>query len=191
VGEGSAGRIFARPEGGRYIRRLARAPRISQEHDLPEEANSMNIVAADPHARVLSEDELLKLLAEPIVMHLGMVDEKGWPVVNPVWHVFENGVFHLAIGKTSHKAKVLRANRRAYFTVDQGGAPGSARGVRGRANVRIVDGDADRAVDLCHKELIKYTGTDKGGYAEEMLGWARGGEMSIVLTPSQFRAFAY
>jgi hypothetical protein len=58
--------------------------------------------------------------------------------------------------------------------------------------VRIVDGDVDGAVDLCRKELIKYTGTDKNAYAEEMLSWARGGEMSIVeLTPSQFRAFAY
>jgi hypothetical protein len=153
----------------------------------------MNIVAADPHARVLSEDEVITLLAEPIVMHLGMVDEKGWPVVNPVWHVFENGLFRIAIGKTSHKAKVLRANRRAYFTVDRGGAPGgSTRGVRGRASVHFVDGDVDRAVDVCRKELLKYTGTDKGDYAEEMLSWARGGEMAIVeLTPSQFRAFAY
>jgi hypothetical protein len=40
--------------------------------------------------------------------------------------------------------------------------------------------------------LIKYTGTDKGTYAEEMLAWARDGDMVIVeLTPSQFRAFAY
>jgi nitroimidazol reductase NimA-like FMN-containing flavoprotein (pyridoxamine 5'-phosphate oxidase superfamily) len=152
----------------------------------------MKIVAADPQARVLSEAEVLTLLGEPIVMHLGMVDEKGWPVVNPVWHIFENGVFRIAVGKTSHKAKVLGANRRAYFTVDRGGAPGSTRGVRGRATVQIVDGDIDRAVDVCHKELLKYTGTDKGAHAEEMLGWARSGDMSIVeLTPSQFRAFSY
>jgi hypothetical protein len=152
----------------------------------------MNIVAADPHARVLSEAEVVALLAEPVVMHLGMVDEKGWPVVNPAWHVFENGVFRIAVGKASHKAKVLRANRRAYFTVDRGGAPGSTRGVRGRASVQIVDGDVDRAVDVCRKGLIKYTGTDKGAYAEEMLAWARGGDMSVVeLTPSQFRASSY
>jgi hypothetical protein len=153
----------------------------------------MNIVAADPHARVLSEDEVVALLAEPIVMHLGMVDEKGWPLVNPVWHVFENAVFRLAIGKTSHKAKVLRANRRAYFSVDRGGAPGgNTRGVRGRASVQFVEDDVDLAVDVCRKELLKYTGTDKGAYAEEMLEWARGGDMSIVeLTPTQFRAFAY
>lgn len=152
----------------------------------------MNIVAADPHARVLTEDEVVALLGEPIVMHLGMVDEEGWPVVNPVWHVFEDGMFRLVVGKTSLKAKLLRATRRAYFTVDRGGAPGSARGVRGRANVRVVDGDVDRAVDVCRKELLKYTGTDKGSYAEEMLTWARRGDMSFVeLTPAQFRAFSY
>jgi hypothetical protein len=156
------------------------------------EGNPMNIVAADPQARALSEDEVVALLGEPIVMHLGMVDETGWPVVNPVWHVFEDGLFRLAIGKTSHKAKVLRATPRAYFSVDRGGAPGSTRGVRGRANVRIVNGDLDRAVDVCRKELVKYTGTDKGAYAEEMLTWARGGDMSVAeLTPSVFRAFSY
>jgi nitroimidazol reductase NimA-like FMN-containing flavoprotein (pyridoxamine 5'-phosphate oxidase superfamily) len=66
-------------------------------------------------------------------MRLGMVDGKGWPVVMPVWHVFERGVFRIATGTTSHKANVLRANERAYFTVDTGGNYGDTRGVRGPA----------------------------------------------------------
>lgn len=152
----------------------------------------MNIVAADPHARVLTEDEVVALLGEPIVMHLGMVDETGWPVVNPVWHLFEDGVFLLVVGTTSHKARLLRASRRAYFTVDTGGAAGTARGVRGRAEARVVDRDVDRSVDVTRRELLKYTGTDIGAYAEEMLKWARDGELSVVeLRPSQLRAFSY
>jgi hypothetical protein len=78
----------------------------------------MKIVAVDPQARVLSEQEILALLREPILMRLWMVDGHGWPVVMPVWHVFEGGVFRIVAGKTSHKANVLRANQRAYFTVD-------------------------------------------------------------------------
>ncbi len=152
----------------------------------------MNIVAADPTARVLSEDEVLALLGEPIVMHLGMVDGKGWPLVNPVWHVFEHGVFRVAVGKASHKANVLRATPRAYFAVDRGSATGDAQGVRGRAAVRMIDDDVDLAVDVCRKALLKYTGTDKDSYADEMLKWARDGSMSVVeLAPSQFRAFSY
>jgi hypothetical protein len=152
----------------------------------------VNIVAADPHARVLSEDEVSALLGEPIVLHLGMVDGTGWPLVHPVWHVFEDGVFRLAVEKTSHKATLLRANPHAYFTVDTGSAAGAARGVRGRANVRVIDGDVDRAVDVSRKELLKYTGTDKGPLAEEMLTWARGGDTSVVeLTPLRFAAFGY
>ena len=151
----------------------------------------MNIVAADPHARVLTRDEVLALLAEPVIMHLGMVDEHGWPVVNPVWHLFDDGVFTLVVGKTSLKAKLLRATRRAYFTVDKGGTSGDTRGVRGRADVRVVE-DVGRAIEATRRELLKYTGTDKGAYAEEMLGWAHDGDLSIVeLRPSQLRAFAY
>jgi hypothetical protein len=152
----------------------------------------VQIVAVDPQARVLSEDEVLALLREPIPMRLGMIDGKGWPVVTPVWHVFENGLFRVAAGTTSHKVNVLRANQRAYFTVDAGGNYGDARGVRGRATVKIIDGDVDLAIDVARKGLLKYTGNDKGPYADEMLKWARAGGMSVIeLTPLRFGAFSY
>jgi hypothetical protein len=152
----------------------------------------MKIVAADPQARVLSESEVVGLLGEPIPMRLGMVDGQGWPLVHPVWHVFEGGIFRVAVGKTSHKANVLRATQRAYFAVDTGGAYGETRGVRGRANVRVIDGDVNLALDVTRKGLLKYTGTDKDSHAEEMLKWARDGDMSVIeLTPLRFGAFAY
>ena len=152
----------------------------------------MNIVAADPDGRVLSEPEVLALLGEPIIMRLGMVDAKGWPLVHPIWHVFEDGVFRLVIGKTSRKADLLRASRRAYFTVDTGTAAGDARGVRGRADVRVIDDNVDLAVDITRKALLKYTGTDSDAHAEDMLRWVRDGGASVIeLAPSQFRAFAY
>jgi len=151
----------------------------------------MRIVAADSMARVLAEDEVRALLAEPIPMHLGIVDTTGWPVVNPVWHVFEDDVFRLVVGKASHKAKLLRDLPRAYFAVDTG-ATGDVRGVRGRASARVIDGNAGLALAVCRKALLKYTGTDTGSYAEEMLQWARDGDMSVVeLAPTLFRAFRY
>jgi len=153
----------------------------------------MKIVAADPTVGVLSEAELLALLKEPIVMHLGMVDAAGWPLVNPVWHVFEADVFRVVVGKASHKATLLRASARAYFSVDTGGAGGGdTRGVRGRAAVRVVDGDVALATDVSRNALLKYTGTATDAYAQEMLAWARNGDMAVLeLTPSVFRAFRY
>ena len=109
-----------------------------------------------------------------------------------MWHVFEGSVFRIVAGKTSHKANVLRANQRAYFAVDTGGASGDTRGVRGRANARLIDGDVPLAVDVARKGLLKYMGTDKNSYAEEMLKWARDGGMSVIeLTPLRFGAFGY
>src|SRR5262245_56224988 len=113
-------------------------------------------------------------------MRLGIVDGKGWPVVTPVWHVYERGIFRIATGTTSHKANVLRANQRAYFTVDTGGNYGDARGVRGPATARIIDGDVGLAIDVARKGLLKYTGTDKGSYADEMLKWANEGGLSVA-----------
>ena len=152
----------------------------------------MKIVAADAGARVLTEAEVMRLLAEPVPMRLGMIDGQGWPLVHPVWHVFESEIFRIAIGKTSHKAKVLRANQRAYFAVDTGGAYGETRGVRGRANVRVIDGDVTLSVEVTRKGLLKYTGTDTDSHAVEMLKWAHDGDMAVVeLTPLRFGAFAY
>ena len=152
----------------------------------------MKIVAADPQTRVLSESEIRALLAEPIPMRLGMVDGQGWPLVNPVWHIFESEVFRIAVGQSSHKAKLLRASPLAYFAVDRGGAFGEARGVRGRATVRVIDGDVALGVEITRKGLLKYMGTDTGAHAEEMLQWARAGDMSVLeLTPLRFVAFAY
>jgi hypothetical protein len=151
----------------------------------------VNIVAADRKARALSESEVVALLGEPVLLRLGVVDEDGWPLVHPVWHVFEDGVIRLVVDTNSVKARVLRATPRAYFTVDTAEG-GRARGVRGRARARVVDGDVDLAVDVCRKELVKYTGTAEGPFAEEMLGWARAGGMSVVeLTPLRLAAFSY
>jgi nitroimidazol reductase NimA-like FMN-containing flavoprotein (pyridoxamine 5'-phosphate oxidase superfamily) len=151
----------------------------------------VEIVAADPKASVLSEAEVRGLLAEPLLMRLGMVDADGWPLVHPVWHVFEGERFRVAVARRSHKATVLRASRRAYFTVDTD-AEGESRGVRGRADVQVVDGHADLAVEISRKTLLKYTGTDQDAYARQMLGWAAAGDMSIVeLSPRRFAAFSY
>lgn len=152
----------------------------------------MNIVAVDPQAGALSEDEVLTLLREPVPMRLGMVDAQGWPLVVPVWHLFEDGLFRVAAGTTSHKVLLLRANDRAYFTVDSGGTFGDTRGVRGRARARVIDGDVELAVDVARKGLLKYTGTDKDSNADEMLKLARGGGIAVIeLTPLRFGAFRY
>lgn len=152
----------------------------------------MNIVAADPTARVLTEEEVVRLLAEPIPMRVGMVDAEGWPLVHPVWHLFEDDLFRVAVGKGSRKAAVLRATPRAYFDIDVVDAGGGVRGVRGRANVRVIDGDVGLSVDVTRKGLLKYTGTDTGAFAAEMLKWAHDGDMAVIeLTPVRFGAFAY
>src|SRR5262245_50620270 len=125
-------------------------------------------------------------------MRLGMVDGTGWPLVMPVWHVYEAGVFRVAAGNTSHKASVLRKNPRAYFTVDTGGNYGETRGVRGRASVRVIDRDVELAVDVTRKGLLKYTGTDTGPYGDAMLKGARADRQAVVeLTPLRFGAFSY
>ena len=76
--------------------------------------------------------------------------------------------------------------------VDTGATHADSRGVRGRANARVIDGEVGLAVDVTRKVHLKYTGTDKGPTADEMLEWAHEGGMSVFeLTPLRLGAFKY
>src|SRR5438445_7129743 len=63
----------------------------------------------------------------------------------------------------------MNSGARAYFTVDIGGNNSDTRRVRGRARVRIIDGDIGLAIDVTSKELVKYKGTETGQDAAKML----------------------
>ena len=46
----------------------------------------MKLLLADSHARPLTKSEVAQLLARPNILRLGYFDERGDPVVHPVWY---------------------------------------------------------------------------------------------------------
>lgn len=150
----------------------------------------MKIVKADSMTELLSEEEVHEILAEPLLMRLGYGDAEGWPVVQPVWFVFENDRLVTTVEKGTRKAVRLQADPRCYFTIDSSG-PGGTYGVRGRARAQLSE-DQALAERVLRASLRKYLGSEEGPTAEALLQDAAGGELvTLQLEAVKFAAWRY
>ena len=150
----------------------------------------MNISAADQDTRLLTQAEVIELLQTPELLRLGFVDSAGWPVVHPVWFLYEGDRLWTTIGTDSLKARRLREDGRAYFTIDSQ-AEGNIRGVRGRARATVGE-DRERTIELQRALLQKYLGSEEGLIAEALLRDAQDGSSAVLeLEPLKYLAWGY
>lgn len=83
-----------------------------------------------------------ELLDSTQMAHLAYTAQDGTPRVVPVGFYWTGEEFVISTADTAPKVASLTARPDVALTIDAGGTPGSARSlsVRGRAEVRIVDG---------------------------------------------------
>lgn len=150
----------------------------------------MNIVKADSMTELLSQEEVRKILAEPLIMRLAYADEEGWPVAQPVWFVLENDQLVTTVEKGTRKARRLQADNRCYFTIDTSGPDGTY-GVRGRAHAHLSS-DQALAERVLRASLLKYLGSEEGPTAEALLqDAAEGNLVTVQVEPIKFAAWRY
>jgi nitroimidazol reductase NimA-like FMN-containing flavoprotein (pyridoxamine 5'-phosphate oxidase superfamily) len=149
----------------------------------------LKLVLADPHARPLSQREVVRLLARPNILRLAYIDDDGGPVVHPVWYYFSKGRFFVATDVSGAKARALRKNPVVYFLVDESPKGGPTRGVRGKGTAKVVD-DAGYATRVTRRNVKKYFGTLTSRAAKMVLEM---GPDSCVLeiTPSYMAAWKF
>lgn len=135
----------------------------------------MKLILADKAARALSKKEVVQLLARPNILRLAFVDEKGEPMVHPVWYYYSMGRFYVATDREGTKARVLRKNPDIYFLVDE--SPGPTFGVRGKGTAKVVD-DPDYATRVTRRNAKRYLGTLQSKTAKALLAM---GPSSCVL----------
>ncbi len=108
----------------------------------------MRIIRADPWYRLMSKEEVEEFLSKPLLLRLGLIDEDNYPIVHPVWFLYDEE-FTILSNKGSKKVRILRNNPRVYFTIDED----KPSGVRGKGDARLIDGDASK---IMREMLIKY-----------------------------------
>jgi uncharacterized pyridoxamine 5'-phosphate oxidase family protein len=143
----------------------------------------MHIISADPETRPLSEDEVMQLLRGVHIMQLGLVDAKGFPVIRPVWFLYENDRLYTTTDHASAKVRYIEQNANVYYSID---LDKPISGVRGRARARI-ERAAEVAVDITRQSLLKYTRSLDHDLAREFMQAARDGETWVIeIEPLQF-----
>jgi general stress protein 26 len=101
---------------------------------------SMKILNGSPgFGAPLNEQETLHFLATgKLNVHLGTVDDKGYPNVHPAWYYYDsanNGIYVETSTKQGKKTDNLRKNGNVYFCIDDPNPP--YKGVRGKGSVKI------------------------------------------------------
>jgi nitroimidazol reductase NimA-like FMN-containing flavoprotein (pyridoxamine 5'-phosphate oxidase superfamily) len=140
---------------------------------------------ADSHAKPLSRKEVGQLLARPNLLRIAFLDEKGKPVVHPVWYYYSKGRFYFATGRQGRKTDALRKNPGVYFLVDENPTDSPPLGVRGRGTAEVVD-DPKYATGVTRRCVKKYLGTTKSNSAKAII--AMGPDSCVVEVTPQVMA---
>lgn len=113
----------------------------------------------------------LDLLKQTVLGHLGFVGPGGYPHVIAVWYEYRDGEILVATRPDEFKARSLRANRRAAFTVSTPEPPYGSAMVSGEATVESLP-ERER-IQFITDVARRYLGREQGDrYIEK---WSRGG----------------
>jgi general stress protein 26 len=151
----------------------------------------MKLVQAMPSMpKPVTEAEVEKFLESKLNIQLATVDEEGYPNVQPVWFIYENGRLYTGTQKTTKKVQNIRKNPdKIYFSIDDENFP--YKGVKGRGAATISE-DVQRNLQIIEKINLKYLGTQEHPLAKMLVDNARNGiEVVIEITPKFFSAWDF
>ncbi|AIF84422.1 putative flavin-nucleotide-binding protein [Candidatus Nitrososphaera evergladensis SR1] len=149
----------------------------------------MKFTLADAHARQLSRKQVAQLFARPNLLRLAFLDEKGRPMVHPVWYYYSRGKFYFATDRNGRKAGALRKNPDVYFLVDENPSGEPPLGVRGRGTAKVID-DSKYATRVTRRCVKRYLGTTKSKSAKMVI--AMGPDSCVVeVTPSAMASWKF
>lgn len=105
----------------------------------------------------MSESEVKEFLQNSkIPLKLGTIDDRGDPVIHPLWYNYESDRIYLITATNSRKLKNAASRTKIYFCVDTETLP--YKGVKGKGTLARIT-DPDRAVSMGEKIVTKYMGS--------------------------------
>jgi Pyridoxamine 5'-phosphate oxidase len=118
-------------------------------------------------------------LAAPRLMHLGVTEPDGTPLVHPVWYTWAPDQFLLHLGTPSRKHRALTTRPVVYFTIDEAGQVG----VRGKATATIAP-HRDRLRDVLRAQCEHYARPEGSETYRRLFGLLEAGGLVLAfLTP--------
>lgn len=141
--------------------------------------------------RVLTEDEVKSFLRSKLNLQIATVDEKGDPLIQPVWFFYDETAqkIYFDTGRQARKVANIRRKPRVYFSVDTEEYPYKC--VKGKADA-VVSEDPARNVPIAEKIAVKYTDTLDNPIAKALVDMAKNGSSVVLeLTPKYYTAWDF
>ena len=140
----------------------------------------------------VTEAEVNNFLESKLNIQLATIDEEGYPVIQPIWFLFDKelGKIYASTQKMTKKAQnIYRNPDKIYFSIDDENYP--YKGVKGRGVARISE-DIEKNLPIVEKINIKYLGTTEHPLANMITENTRKGiEIVIEITPRFFSAWDF
>lgn len=119
----------------------------------------MEFRLADNYAKPMQEEEVTKLLNQPNILRIAMIDSRDdTPLVHPVWYYYENEKFLVTVYAGGSKARSLKKNPNVYFLVDVADNSKQPYGVRGKGRAIVID-DPEYAAKVTARNVMRYLGS--------------------------------
>jgi general stress protein 26 len=140
----------------------------------------------------VTETEVNDFLESKLNIQIATIDEEGYPVIQPVWFVYdkESDKIYTGTSKTTKKVQNIKKNPdKIYFCIDEENYP--YKGVKGRGVARISE-DIQKNLSIMEKINMKYLGTLEHPLAKMLMENTRSGnEVAIEITPKFFSAWDF
>ena len=143
-------------------------------------------------SKPVTETEVNNFLESKLNIQIATIDEEGYPIIQPVWFVYDKGSNKIYAGTSKMTKKIHNIKRnpdKIYFCVDEENYP--YKGVKGRGIARISE-DIQKNLPIIEKINMKYLGTLDHPLAKTLMENTRNGsEVIIEITPKFFSAWDF
>ena len=142
----------------------------------------------------VTETEVINFLQQSkLNIQIATIDEEGYPMIQPVWFVYDkesNDKIYTGTSKMTKKVQNIKRNpNKIYFCIDEENYP--YKGVKGRGTARISE-DIQNNLPIVEKINMKYLGTLEHPLAKMLMENTRNGtEVVIEITPKFFSAWDF
>lgn len=138
----------------------------------------------------LSQSEIDEFLrSSKSILHLGTIDQKGEPLIHPVWYHYASNRLYIITDKNSQKAKNMSRKSKVYFSVDTEASP--YKGVKGKGTTSTVK-DTGKALAIAEKIVAKYMGGLDNPIGKGLMKEVRSGsEVVIEIAPNYYSVWDY
>jgi general stress protein 26 len=153
----------------------------------------MKVIQALPGMpKPVTDDEVVNILESKLNMQLATIDEEGYPMIQPIWFLYDKASNKIYTGtqKTTKKVQNIRKNPdKIYFSIDDDNFP--YKGVKGRGVARVLE-SAQENLPIVERINIKYLGTLEHPLAKMLMDNTRNEtEVVIEITPKFFSAWDF